>query len=175
MADSPISEQLTIRWTKAQPIVTAYIASVIRNYADVEDVLQEVAVVVAQQYEDSDQDLPFVPWALGIARHKVADYQRRQYRKTKIIFDDAVLEQVESAFVAIQFEVPEIRQALTICADRLQKRSRQLMELRYTHNLKPAQIAERVEMSSNAVSQALFRVRKALADCIRERVKGVEQ
>jgi RNA polymerase sigma-70 factor (ECF subfamily) len=168
------TERLTACWTRAQPIVTSYIASVIRNFADVEDVLQEVAMAVARQYPDSDQSLPFIPWALAIARHKVADYQRKHYHKTKVVFDDAVLQQVESAYTEIELEVPEIRRALDTCVERLQKRARQLMELRYMHGMKPAEIADRVGMTANSVSQALFRMRQALSDCIRARMDGGE-
>ncbi|MCG8507944.1 MAG: hypothetical protein MI741_01840, partial [Rhodospirillales bacterium] len=95
-AENPqnLTEQLTVAWTKAQPMVTAYIASTIHKPDDVEDVLQEVAVAVARGYESSDRSLPFGPWAMGIARHKVFDYHRRNARD-KHLFDDELLHAVE--------------------------------------------------------------------------------
>ncbi len=164
-----LAESLTVCWTRAQPIVRSYIASAIRDFNDVEDVVQEVAVAVARGYAASDRSLPFVPWALGIARHKIADYQRRHYRN-KQVFDTDLLELIEHAHQEIELETSDIRRALDDCVNRLQERGRMLIKMRYTHDLKPAQIAERVGISANAVGVSLHRTRKALSECIRRRM-----
>lgn len=168
-AGSDLTEELTLRWTQAQPIVTSYITSIVRDFNNVEDVVQEVAVAVARGYADSDRSRPFVPWALGIARHKIADYQRKHFRN-KQVFDTDLLEKIEQGHKDIEPESQEIRHALDICLGRLQDRGRMLIQLRYGHNLRPAQIAERVGMTANAVGVVLHRVRKALGECIQDRV-----
>lgn len=168
-ASPDLTEELTLRWTQAQPIVTSYITSVIRDFNNVEDVVQEVAVAIARGYADSDRTRPFVPWALGIARHKVADYQRKHFR-SKQVFDSDLLETIEQGHQDIESEAQEMRRALDLCVGRLQERGRMLIQLRYGHSLKPAQIAERVGMTANAVGVVLHRVRKSLSECIRDRL-----
>ena len=164
-----LTEELTLRWTQAQPIVTSFITSVVRDFNNAEDVVQEVAVAVARGYAASDRSRPFVPWALGIARHKVADYQRKHFRN-KQVFDTDLLETIEQGYRDIEPETQDMRRALDFCVGRLQERGRMLIQLRYGHNLKPAQIAGRVGMTANAVAVVLHRVRKSLSECIQNRV-----
>ena len=168
-ANTDLTEELTLRWTQAQPIVTSYITSVVRDFNNVEDVVQEVAVAVARAYAKSDRSRPFVPWALGIARFKIADYQRKHYQN-KPVFDTDLLETIEQGYRDIEPEAQDMRRALDFCVGRLQERGRMLIQLRYGHNLKPAQIAERVGMTANSVGVVLHRVRKSLSECIRNRM-----
>ena len=164
-----LTEELTVRWTRAQPIVKSYIATAIRDFNNVEDVVQEVAVAVARSYADSDRSRPFVPWVMGIARHKIADYQRKHFR-SKQIFDSDLLETLEEAHREVEPEAADIRQALDFCVDRLQERGQMMIKLRYAHNLKPAQIAERVGLAANTVRVALHRIRKVLSECVSQRL-----
>jgi len=168
--DSDLTEQLTVRWTLAQPVLTSYIASTVRNKNDVQDVVQDVAVAVARGYAKSDRSRPFLPWALGIARHKIADYQRKYY-SNKQIFDSELLEKISVAYHEIEPEVNDTRRALDDCVARLQERGQAIVKLRYTHDLKPPQIADRVGLSANAVAVALHRIRKTLSDCVRSRLE----
>ena len=166
-AGTDITEELTVRWTQAQPLVTSYITSVVRDFNNVEDVVQEVAVAVARGYAASDRSRPFVPWALGIARHKVADFQRKSFRN-KQVFDSDLLKTIERAHREIEPEAQDIRRALDTCVERLQDKGKTLVQMRYTDNLMPAQIAERIGMTANAVTVGLHRIRKALSECIRK-------
>jgi RNA polymerase sigma-70 factor (ECF subfamily) len=48
----------------------------------------------------------------------------------------------------------------------LRGRARELCELRYAHDLKPAAIAESVGMTANSVAKALQRIREQLRSCV---------
>ena len=161
-----LTEELAVKWTRAQPVVASFIGAVIRDYNDAEDVLQEVAVAAARNYAKSDRDRPFLGWAMGIARHKIADYQRRYYRE-KLVFNSEVLERVSDACESIADERSERKRALDVCVEKLQPRGKQMLELRYTHGLTPMEIGERVGMSANAVAVSMHRVRVALAACVK--------
>src|SRR5690349_21755410 len=87
-------------WALAQPLVAAFITSAVRNYADSQDVLQEVAVAVlgdggATTHPPTGS--AFNAWALGIARHKIADHFRRK-RRHPVMMDEALLDSVAAAF-----------------------------------------------------------------------------
>jgi len=165
-----LTEELTVRWTRAQSVVASFIASAVRESNNADDVMQEVAVAVARGYADSDRSRPFVPWVLGIARHKIADYQRSHY-KNKQIFDTDLLETISMAYREIEPELSDARRALDGCVSRLHNRGQAIIKLRYTHDLKPSQIAEQVGLTANAVAVALHRIRKVLSDCVRGRIE----
>lgn len=149
----------------------SFICSIIRDYNDAEDVLQEVAAGAARNYAASDRDRPFLGWVMGIARHKVVDYQRKHYR-SGVVFSTEVVERVSDGFERIADESNDRRQALDVCVKKLHERGQQMLELRYTHGLSPASIGDRVGMSRNAVAVSLHRIRRTLSECVKLQMAG---
>ncbi len=152
-------------WTLAQPTVSAFIASLVRDFRDRDDVLQDVAVAVLDSFRSYDPSRPFVAWTIGIARNEVRHHLRRKGRE-RLVFDAEALDRIEWAFASIRPEEVRRLDDLDECLRTLDGRARQLCELRYRHDLKPAVIASRVGMSANGVAKALQRLREALRDCV---------
>ena len=80
--------------------------------------------------------------------------------------------------LAVAFEAEAIAQArplgfLQDCLGKLDSRARELCELRYVQDLKPAAIAEMVGMTANAVAKSLQRIRDQLRECI-ERKSAID-
>ena len=60
-----------------------YVASLLSRPSDVEDVLQETAQVLWQKFGEYRREEPFLPWACGIAHHKVLNYCQRERTRHK--------------------------------------------------------------------------------------------
>lgn len=58
-------------WTAASPRIHAYLVTLVLNWADAEDLLQDVGVTVWMKFAEYDSSRDFVAWACGIARNKV--------------------------------------------------------------------------------------------------------
>lgn len=159
--------RLTLLWTSAQPMVAAFIGSMVPNHADAEDVLQHTAYDIATNFEQYDPDLPFIAWAIGIAKYKVLNY-RRDTSRSKIVFNDAALEQIASVYTDDADTLSEQSRLLSKCMDKLSGKGRSMIELRYTQNLKPAAIAKQIGASANTVSNALSRIRETLRNCVKK-------
>lgn len=69
------TRQATRMWTLAQPAVSAFITSVVRDFRDRDDVLQDVAVAVIESFGRWDPERPFAAWAIGVARNQVGLYR----------------------------------------------------------------------------------------------------
>ncbi|MBA4019418.1 MAG: RNA polymerase factor sigma-70 [Pirellula sp.] len=152
-------------WTLAQPTVSAFVASVVRDFRDRDDVLQETAVAVMESFPRYDESRSFVGWALGVARNQVGLYLRRRGREVHT-FDTEAVEQLAVAFESIKPEETHALDHLRECLRLLEGRSQKLCELRYQQDLKPAAIGEVVGMSANSVAKALQRIRDQLRGCI---------
>ena len=152
-------------WTLAQPTVSAFVTSLVRDFRDRDDVLQETAVAVIESFDRYDPQRPFVGWALGIARNQVGLYQRRRGRD-RHTFDTEAVEQLAVAFENVTPDDLHQLDHLRNCMKRLEVRARRLCELRYHDDLKPAAIAEAVGMSANTVAKALQRIREQLRECM---------
>lgn len=160
-----IPELLAYRWTKAQPLLTAYVGSLVADFSIAEDIVQEVAVAVARQFDVVQAQRPFMPWVFGIARNQMKMHLREKYRRV-VVFNSEALDQVEAAYLGVEQEAGERREALRFCTEKLNHKARQLVECRYASGLGPAEIADRVGTTPNTVSVALARIRRHLADCI---------
>lgn len=155
-------------WTLALPTVSALVTSLVRDFRDRDDVLQETAVAVVESFERYDPARSFVGWALGIARNQVGLYLRRRGRD-RHTFDTEAVEHLAVALENVSPEELHRLDHLRDCMQRLEGRARQLCDLRYRDDLKPAAIAATVGMSANTVAKALQRIRDQLRTCIETR------
>lgn len=161
------TRQATRQWTLAQPAVSAFVTSVVRDFRDRDDVLQDVAVAVVESFEKWDTERPFVAWAMGIARNQVGLYLRRRRRDRQVLdFDPETMDSLVVAFSSVAEESEPRLDDLQECLKSLEGRARTMCELRYQQDLKPAAIADMIGMTANAVAKSLQRIREQLRDCI---------
>ncbi len=152
-------------WTLAQPVVSAFVASVVYDFKDRDDVLQEIAVAVIESFPSYDANRPFNAWAIGVARNQVGIYLRKR-RRDRLIFDETTIDCLAATFGNVTQEESHQLDRLRECLQSIQGRAWELCQLRYEKDLKPAAIAERVGMTANTVAKALQRIREQLRACI---------
>lgn len=165
------TRKATRYWTSAQPVVAAFVASVVRDFRDREDVLQETALAVFKSIESYDDLQPFNGWAIGIARNQVGLYLRRR-KRDRHVFDESTIASLESAFSRVSAS-PKL-DYLPECLGQMEGRAREMCELRYRQNLKPAAIGVKLSMGANSVSKALQRIREQLRLCIESKAANAE-
>lgn len=165
---NPAILEATRLWTLAVPAVSAFVAALVRDFQDRDDVLQETAVAVLDSFPRYDPAQPFTAWAIGIARNQVRLHCRRKGRE-RLAFDPGAVDALAVAFAEAD---PDRRlDDLDGCVAALDPASRELCRLRYEQDLKPAAIAERLGQAANTVAKALQRVRDRLRECIRRKVE----
>lgn len=163
------AKQLAVHWARTEPIVRVYITSAIGNSHLVDDIVQEVATVVTEKFEDYDPQHEFSHWAMGIARNRIAKSIRTKVRD-RHVFSSEMIGELADIVAEIQPEMEGRKSALKQCLEGLKGRSRRIIEMRYQWGRQVQQIAEDLGMSRVAVSGVLLRARKALGDCIEKRM-----
>jgi RNA polymerase sigma-70 factor (ECF subfamily) len=156
------------QWTLAQPVVSAFITSIVRDFSQRDDILQEIAIAVLEHSDRYDEARPFLPWAIGIAQNHIRQFLRRR-RNDRLVFGDGVQSLVAASFQDISEQDVDSLDHLRECLSHLDSREQLLCELRYGENLKPAVMAERLGMAANTVSKALQRIRDQLRACIQHK------
>ncbi|MEM1353832.1 MAG: sigma-70 family RNA polymerase sigma factor [Planctomycetota bacterium] len=154
---------------KSQPTVAAYIASVVWDRHHVEDLVQEVATVVAEKVDLYEPERPFLPWALGIARNLILKYMQRRSRDP-LVFDGDLLGDLAQAHIRLADGAKSRKAALHECVGRLTSQRKDLIEKRYFRGIGIKPLARELGRSEAAVSMLLLRIRQSLARCIRERL-----
>ena len=159
------SRQATRLWTLAQPKVSAFVTSVVRDFKDRDDVLQDIAVAVVDSFDSYDPERSFDAWALGVARNQIGTYlrKRRQHRQ---VFDEITVQHLEEAFSALPKKETHALGHLQDCMKQLDERNQNLCRLRYEEDLKPAAISEMLKLSGTSVRKSLQRMRDQLRRCV---------
>lgn len=165
---TPDFRQATRQWTLAQPVVSAFVGSIVRDVSARDDVLQETAVAVLEAYDRYDTQRPFLPWCLAIARNQVRLYLRTRHRD-RLVFSEVAMQAVAEAFARESREPAEVAEHLTECLERLTARARRVCELRYHEGVRPAEIGRRLAQSAENVRKILQRARESLRDCLASR------
>lgn len=154
-------------WTLAVPTVSAFITSLVRDFQDRDEVLQETAVAVLESFDRYDSSQSFIGWAIGIARNQVRLYFRRKSRE-RVAFDSETVDALAQAFLEGGSTDSRLEN-LAVCLQMLEAKARELCRLRYEDDLKPAAIGAQLGMAANAVAKALQRIRDRLRECVERR------
>jgi len=165
--------QLTKNWTSAQPVVAAYISSLVPNEHQADDILQNVALVIVQKYPEYDTSRPFDAWAIGIARNEILVFRRKQSRD-RHTFSDELLDQITEEYIDKASELNEIKRALGHCISLIQPKWRKILELRYSMGLEVKVVAKQLGLNINTALNALYRIRMALRKCVLHRLGVTE-
>ena len=168
------ASQLAVHWARAEPFVRVYIASAIGQHHLIDDIVQEVATIVTEKFEDYDPQQEFSRWALGIARNRIAKSIRTKVRD-RHVFSSEMISDLAGVVSEMHPQVDARKSALKHCLDALTGRSRRIIEMRYQWGRQVQKIALELGMSRVAVSGVLLRSRKALGQCIEMRLKQEEQ
>ncbi|MEM9346394.1 MAG: sigma-70 family RNA polymerase sigma factor [Planctomycetota bacterium] len=165
--------QLAKHWASAMPAIEAFVGSAVRDPNDRDDVIQATSEYLARNFEDFEPGTSFTGWAVQVARYRVMELFRDRSRDKLMLTGDA-LEAVACVVPEVSDEQSDRAQALDQCMQHLGENQRRLLELRYTRSLSPAMIADRMGKSSNTISAALLRIRKALRKCIETRLAAID-
>lgn len=156
-------------WTNAMPALEAFVRAMVRDPHDVDDVIQETGEYVARMFYKFEEGTSFTGWVITIARLRIARLYQN-HKRDRLVLNSEVLDSIAKEAEAISQQISERQAAMQVCVESLQPKHQQLLEMCYMNGQKPAQIAEQMGRTPNAISASLMRVRKALKRCIEDRL-----
>lgn len=163
------NEQFLKLFLRHQGDLKAFIASLVRDRAAVEDLFQEASLALWQGFASYDPDRPFGAWARGVAAKKVLQAWEKTRRLPKLFSPEALQAVLEAYDRTEASALPQL-EGLKECVDRLPERSRHLLDLRYRRSLKLGEIAREANSTLDAVHKLLSRIRQALQECMKRRL-----
>jgi RNA polymerase sigma-70 factor (ECF subfamily) len=162
-ADS--QKRLMLLMTRHQRQIFSYIYTLVPRRHDAEDLLQETSVVICEKFHEFREGTDFVAWACQIAYWRVR-YSRQKFARSKVVFDQDVLDAVARTASTLTAELDERHEALAQCLRKLHARDRELVLTRYEPGSGVEEAARRSGRSLEAAYKALTRIRKSLFDCV---------
>jgi len=162
-------QTLAVEWTRAQSTITAFIASVVRDHHDAEDILQRTAAAVVAKFDHYDATRPFTAWAIGIAKVELLRF-RQERGKERVVFDDEAIRAIATAYGESESQLRDLKEAIVDCLSQLRGRVRGILEAYVRKGADTEGIAADLNMTKNAVFVTLHRARTALRQCIDRRM-----
>ncbi|MCL4206607.1 MAG: sigma-70 family RNA polymerase sigma factor [Pirellulaceae bacterium] len=156
-------------YTKYQHRILAYIFVLVPNRTDTEDILQETAVLLWEKFDQFQAGTDFAAWACRVAFLIVSNHRKR-FTRSKLIFSDDLLAAVADRALEMTPHLDDRREALQECLKRLDDRDRRMVTARYEPRGDARRAAEASGRTLQATYKALYRIRKALFDCVTLRV-----
>ncbi len=168
MPDHASNERLELvrLLTRNQSFILAYAYAIVRDHHLVEDVYQEVAAVLAADWDDLPVGEGLHPWLKQVVRRKSLEIGRKARRH--ILLSPEALASVAGAFGEQAVQDTALRTAMAQCVEKLGGDARQVVESRYRDCLSCETIAGRIGRSVQSVYAILKRARVALAACVRD-------
>ncbi|MFC1763750.1 sigma-70 family RNA polymerase sigma factor [Planctomycetota bacterium] len=171
-----IMQKLTSEWTAVQPDVFSYVAAIIPNFHDAQDVVQKVAVVIVDKYEQYDSKRFFREWVLGITRLEILKYRQNKARE-KLVFSENLIDRLTELHQHQKEDEKDdlFCHALRHCLKSVRGRRRVVLDMWYTEEVNADVIAKELVISKNTVYSIIHRVRNFLRTCVERRLASMEE
>ena len=150
--------------------IFGFIYSLVHHRDDAEDILQDSTLKMWEKFDEFQLGSDFLAWANQIAYYYVKNFRRTQSRD-KVVFDDALLDEVSSKVSRLVSDDPSRLSALSECLDTLPAPERKMILARYEPDGGVPLAAEVSGRSVPTTYKSLGRIRKVLFDCISNKLK----
>jgi RNA polymerase sigma-70 factor (ECF subfamily) len=155
--------------TKHERLVYGYILSLVPNWTDADEILQETNVRLWEEFDKFVPGTNFAAWATRVAHFQVLTW-RKAVSRSRLVFDQRVIDAlaVEPYWTDEVFDARQ--QALGDCVSELPSHSRELLRHCYVQGTKIKDVALRLKRSPMAVYKSLERIRVTLHSCIQRKL-----
>ncbi len=154
--------------TSHQSKINSYVLTLVPNYADADDIMQETTKVMWAKFADFEIGTNFLSWGVSIAHYRVLEYRRKQKRLKQVRLSDEVFEKLNVAAKKKQDNTTEYISFLKKCFKLLNDDDKRVILLRYHDDLKTKEVAGRVGKSVQSIYRNLSRIQESLLRCIRK-------
>ncbi|HTI70278.1 MAG TPA: sigma-70 family RNA polymerase sigma factor [Candidatus Limnocylindria bacterium] len=142
-----------------------YVAALVPNVADAEDIVQQTAMALWAKFDDYDPALPFTPWACRFALNKARQWIER-HQRWRTLLDGGLAEELARRREEMAPELETRLKRLENCLTRLPKEQRTLVEGYYYRREEISQLASQAGRTVVSTYKALQRTRHLLQACI---------
>jgi len=159
--------------TEHEPMLMAYLLSMVTDQSLAEDIAQQAFLVAFRKISTLQKAELFPAWLRGIARFELLTALRK--KRMEIPFEPAVIDAMDHAFQAFEQSGPaetweERFKLVEQCFEHLPAPLRTVCQLHYFEDRKAREIADQLQVGLSAVLKRLERARHAIKDCVQGRL-----
>lgn len=163
--DESKHSQFLREFSKSQSRLSTFILMIVHNSHDADEIFQETASLLWEQFDKFEPGTSFGAWAVSIAKIKVLEHLRHNKKKRTLFKPDLYQELSVLAEPACS-DLDRRSNALRTCFQRLDRSCRSLLSLRYQKNLSITQIARQKGVSAGIMYRKLSKILGMLRTCV---------
>jgi RNA polymerase sigma-70 factor, ECF subfamily len=153
--------------------LNAYVFSLVHNWNDAEDILQEVAVDLWRRFDAYDPAGDFGAWACTVAYYQVLSYRKRKGRQ-RVRFSEESARLLSEEIAVVSEETTGHQDILGKCLEKLNETQRKLLRAYYS-GTPIAELAERFARKIASLYKDLANLRRGLRACVERSAREEER
>jgi len=169
--DPPADAEFMARLVPCHSRLYRFVASLVPNRADSEDIFQKTCLSAWEQRSSYDPGREMFLWLCGVARNHIRHYYRGR-RNSPVRLSPVVIEQLADLRLAEDAREEQRQKALEACMEKLPRKDRDVLEAYYAQTRPVRSVAAALGRSTDAVFKSLQRLRTALYDCVAAALSG---
>jgi RNA polymerase sigma-70 factor, ECF subfamily len=150
--------------------VFRYVAALVPNVADAEDIVQQTAIALWEKFDAYDPAQPFTPWACRFALNKAKQWIERRQR-WQALLEGGLAEELARRREELRPEMEVRLKHLENCLGKLPEDQRSLVEGYYYERKGIETLSASSGRTVEATYKALQRIRQALLNCVQRAAK----
>ena len=158
-------EQFTRLFLSSEREIFRYVAAIVPDLHDAQDIVQETAVALWKKIDQYDTAEPFLPWACRFAVFEARNYARKSSR-WRAFLNDSLAETLVRRMDELTDDLDQRAEHLNGCVEKLPHSQQQIIRRYYYDRDSVQTVAESTGRSIEAIYKTLQRIRKALMACI---------
>jgi RNA polymerase sigma-70 factor (ECF subfamily) len=151
--------------------VFRYVAALVPNVADAQDIVQQTALALWQKFDTYDANQPFTPWACRFALNKARQWMERRQR-WQALLEKGLAEELAERRGELRPELEARLRHLEGCLAKLPDEQRSIVEGYYYRRDGIEKLAEASGRTVAATYKTLQRIRQSLQLCVESAAKG---
>jgi len=152
-----------------QSNIHAFILSLVPNWADADDIMQETATVMWTKFGEFELGTNFLSWGMTVAYFEVLKF-RKQRQRSRLQFKNELLESIAQDAVNTNYSLDDTVEALRECISKLRHRDRRIVQLRYQKSKSMNEVAHCIKKSIESLYKAMARIHHALLQCVQRKL-----
>ena len=168
---SASQQQFLSLFLRSEREIFRYVAALVPNVADAEDIVQQTALALWEKFDSYDPNQPFTPWACRFALNKTKQWVERRQR-WQALLEGGLVEELARRREELRPEIETRLKHLEGCFNKLPAEQRSIVEGYYYRRDGIEKLAEQSGRTVAATYKTLQRIRQALQTCIENAAKG---
>ncbi len=162
--------------SRTQRKIYAYIMSLVANFNDADDIMQETSRIMWEKFEHYERGTNFLAWAKRIAFFQVLEFRKkRKALRERSIFNDEVFQMIQQETPGDSDVTDRYLIALRQCLKKLKPEDQEVLQLKYQCCTSVKDISNQYQRTVQSLYRTLGRIQELLMNCVRRTIAHEER